>query len=69
MIVLHGGDRGGETVDEKSFPSSTKPVQVGDSPAVTVDYVFIEVPDSIGNTLLYRVEGDGGVFCGVKPKA
>lgn len=73
MIVLHGGPRGGETVDEKSFPSSTKGVQVGDvsagSSPVTQDFLFVEVPDALGNVLLYRVEGDGGVFCGVKPKA
>ncbi len=72
MIVLHGGPRGGEEVDEKSLPSSVQKVQVGDtapgSQPNLVDFTFVEVPDALGNTLLYRVEPDGGVFCGVKPK-
>lgn len=73
MIVLHGGPRGGEEVDEKSLQSSTQPVQIGDaapgSAPVMKDFLFVEVPDDLGNILLYRVEDDGGVFCGVKPKA
>lgn len=73
MVVLHGGPRGGEEVDEKSLPSSTKSVQIGDvSPGgapVMQDFVFIEVPDPLGNILLHRVESDGSAtYCGIKPK-
>lgn len=73
MIVLHGGPRGGDEVDEKIVPSNTEKVQVGDaapgSSPVMQDFLFVEVPDALGNILRYRVEGDSGVFCGVKPKA